>query len=333
MDTIYRLSDLLDHPLSRTCKFGVTAKDFSSALLEVNKNAKPVVPDTQAIRFYALNQIAGVLRKKFTKNEALPDWAVEAVSAYITELESQHARMVSYTFLVISREWRHLKNLATVSAVASQPYTPELKSLHPYIQDSTDESTLDSWLLKVPDMSLIDYCRCITHSFNTGSFKGGYGGKPWGNISSTLLKYVQGITSGEVFIDTAYTLAHNNGPMFNKGMQYQGYTSEFGTVLDVQRSGQMCEAIVGQELSGVSKLTDIISILKDGKDVLEVGSYVDWFKVEALGSLKSYPHKKELQAAKYGDPSNPLGTLKAGAGFEWYPNKFVSIVKREEETA
>jgi hypothetical protein len=319
------------HPLRRAAAFGISAKQLATKLLSFNKTLDQAHPDTQALRFYSLNQIIALMGAKFTPNEVLPAWGEKAVELYCKELDSQHSRMFWYTFLVVSREWRHLKNLSTVSNVKSQPYTPELKKLHPVISDSNSEEHLNKWLSKVPAMSLSDYCKAITHSFNVGSWSGGYGGKAWGCISQTLLNYIDGKISGEVFIDTAYTLAHNNGPMFNKGMLYSGYSSEFKAILDVQRSGQVCEAIWSGEFCQSSATDDIRSILLDCRSELGIGEYVDWYKVESLGSLQQYPHKKDKQDKLYGKKETLVAgkPVKVKTVFEWYPGKTVEVFERE----
>lgn len=332
MENLKTLRSITNHPLRAIGAFNPSAKDFAEKLIETNKNGSTVNPDHEALRFYSLNQAVGLLAGKYTPNQALPEWAQGLVALYSKEMLEQHQRLVWYTFLVVSREWRHLKNLGTVSSGPQKSllYPPELKALHSHIQDSQAESTLNSWLKQVPEMSLAKYCEALTHSFNTGSWGGGYGGKPWGNIAKTLWDYVGGKTSAEMFIDTAYTLAHNNGPMFNKGMLYGMYSSEFKIILDVQRSGQVCEGLLEGEYSGGTQ--DIKPLLEQGKSDLGLGDYVDWHKVEALGSLQQYPHKKAKQDKKYG--AKPKMVLKDGkpikviGTYEWFPDKEVDIYER-----
>jgi len=219
-----------------------------------------------------------------------------------------------------------------VSGVKSQPYTPELKALCPTISDSSSEDSLNAWLKKVPDISLKDYCQCLTHSFNTGSFGGGYGGKPWGMIAHTLLNYVNGTISGEVFIDTAYTLAHNNGPMFNKGMMYDKYSSEFMVILDVQRSGQVCEALINKEFANSACTSDIYALALAGKDTLGLGPYVDWHKVVPVITSTSYMKQKAKQDAMHPKPTAPVlvngKAVKTKSVLEWYPGETVAIYER-----
>jgi len=111
------------------------------------------------------------------------------------------------------------------------------------------------------------------------------------------------VITQEMMIDTAYTLAHNNGPMFNKGMLYDHYGNDFKKILDVQRSGQIPEFILE---GGAKFLTPLqSSVFNDALTALkgEFGNYVDWYQVEKLGSLIKYPVEKTVQDKKYGNPA------------------------------
>lgn len=332
------LLSVTSHPLRKTGKFEMTAATLAKRLIGTNKQ-DPVSPDSEAIAFYALNQIIGLMAGKFTANEKLPAWGERAVDLYCKELISQHRRLFIYTFLVASREWRHLKNLDLTSSkvTTSHLYPAGMKALHPHIKDSHDEATLNSWLKMVPEVHIEKYCAALTHSFNTGSWGGGYGGKPWGMISQTLQRYVGGEISAEVFIDTAYTLAHNNGPMFNKGMLYEMYTGAFKKVLDIQRSGQVCEGLIEGECPCNTKtVIDIKAIIADAKSTLGIGEYVDWYKVEDLGGALvqsgTYAAKKAKQDQKYGTKPKPSlingKPVTITGKFEWYPHQQVDIYTR-----
>lgn len=323
------LRAVIRHPLRKAQPFSVLASALAVRLKEEDKGSDPASPDTQALRFYGLNQLVGLLSQKYTENQPLPSWGQKAVAMYCEELVSQHRRMFWYTFLVTSREWRHLKNLATVASKCPGLYPADMQALNKLIKDDNSDSTLDSWLTKVPNIGLDKYCETLVHSFNNGSWSSGYGGKPWGKIAQTLHRYVTGETSAEVFIDTAYTLAHNNGPMFNKGMMYQHYSDSFKVILDIQRSGQVCEALIEGRYSTA---LDVTVLARNAKDEFGLLDYVDWYKVEALGALGHYGALKAQQDKVHG--KKPEVTLvngkpvKVTGQFEWFPNKSVPIFER-----
>jgi hypothetical protein len=139
----------------------------------------------------------------------------------------------------------------------------------------------------------------LVEVFHTGKFSGGFGGEAWGAIADVLNDYVHGKLTAEMMLDTAFTLCHNNGPIFNKGMLYDGYTSDIYTILDVQRSGQVPQLVYSCDVIQVN--TEAVQeVWKTcygalGDKLLENTHYVDWFKVEALGALHSYTAKKKLQ--------------------------------------
>lgn len=328
------LANLLVCPLRASRKIPVHADMLAAKLLSRNLSDTSACPDVEALSFYSLNQAVAVIQGAFTPNEVLPDWAEEIVDEYLKVLYAQYHRLLHYTFLVVTREWRHLKNLTTVSGnMGLQPLYADMLAFHPTISDTTYESSLQSWLKVVPSKSLDDYLAVLVHSFDKGSWSGGYGGKPWGQIARTLHRHIRGETSAEVFIDTAYTLAHNNGPMFNKGMLYSNYTSKFYKILDVQRSGQICEGLLSNELYGGSTLRGMIEALAKALPSA-LGTYIDWYKVEALGSLHKYPSEKNKQVAMHGDPKANIpqmldGQLVKPTGtFQWYPGQTVQIFKR-----
>lgn len=330
------LAQLQANSIRKPLPIALPSKVLASKLLTVNLSDASTSPDREAVEFYALNQAVAVIQGMFTQNEKLPEWASAVVSLYDSTLRSQYRRMLHYTFLVISREWRHLKNLKTVGAmsVEAKKWYPALLDLHPHIADSTSTNSLTQWLKLVPELHLDKYSWILMHSFDNGNWGGGYGGKPWGEIARTFHRHVIGETSGEVFVDTAYTLAHNNGPMFNKGMLYSMYSSDFIKVLDIQRSGQVAEAALSGVVASYCGGPVLKALTDMQAEVSCFGKYVDWFKVESLGAVKTYTKEKAQQIKVHGDPTVNKPVLVEGQAvkvkgtFEWFPGKTVQIVER-----
>jgi hypothetical protein len=339
VDSFETLAPVLSSPLRKAERLVFSTRHLADKLFATNKSHDARIPDAEAVRFYALNQLMGVVQERFSPNEKLPEWAKQVAQAYHKELVAQHQRMVWYTFIVITREFRHLNSAAT--HLSKSDYPAELKGFHGKISDSTVESSLNKWLAEMPTMPLADYCAALTKQFDTGSYSGGYGGKPWGNIARTLYRYVAGETSAETFIDTAYTLAHNNGPMFNKGMMYGMYTSSFKPILDIQRSGQICEGIVEGRIKqmiavpGMPELEAMINTVR--KETGKISDHIDWYKVAMWAPDKaSNPHKydaeKAAQDKKYGKPQTKVivdgKVVKIKAEFEVFPGQKVEIYER-----
>lgn len=343
------LAWLYENTLVRAQRFQLPAKVAGAYLATINKQwgGNGEHPDLNAIRFYALHQLVAGLRTQYTPNQQLPEWAAEILSLYVKELRSQHQTLVWYTLLIIMRELRHLKSSSQFYGATPDRFSAEWITWSKNLADTTEEGSLNIMLSTLPDQDLGGLCENIAWSFDHGSFSGGYGGKPWGAIARTLARYLQGETSAEAFIDTAYTLAHNNGPMFNKGMIYLGYTGYFLMVLDLQRSGQICEALIDNTLESRYtgsfhhlKKKSFESLLKTVADAkqqgIEFGQYVDWFKVESLGSVQKYTKEKLEQKKKYGVQEKILidGQPATVSGeFKIAPNQTVNIYKRMKVAA
>lgn len=346
VESFETLAPVLASPLRKAAPLNFTTKQLAELLRSVHKGADPRIPDAEAVRFYALNQLMSVVQSKFTPNEKLPEWASKVVEAYYKELADQHKRLVWYTFIVITREFRHLHNAATLLSKADYP--AELKAFHGKVSDSTSESNLNAWLAAMPVLPMDVYCEAITKQFKSpGAYSGGYGGVPWSEIAQALWRYVKGETSAETFVDTAYTLAHNNGPMFNKGMMYGMYTGSFKVLLDVQRAGHICEGIIEGRVKqmiavpGMPELEDLIRTVK--REVGGIGDHIDWYRVQEFAPDKaSYPNKyaaeKAAQDKKYGKPkAKPVivdgKVVKIKAEFEVFPGQKVEIYERMKEAA
>ena len=148
----------------------------------------------------------------------------------------------------------------------------------------------------------------LKYSFENVGYNHAYGGKPWAAIADTILQFLEGNTSFEVVVDTGYTLAHNTGNIFNKSIHYGHASHSLLKILDIQRSGQIPEMVV-DKLNGNPHLPQLpmsINTLRDALNLIreefpnEVGNYVDWYKVEALGGLGKYPVEKEHQDEEHG---------------------------------
>ena len=339
--------------LSRIYSSGLTipsrvilpASQLAKVLLGVEKNEENR-PDWAAVKFYSLNQMVSLLRQKFTLSEQLPEYGQTVVREYELELIRQHRLMVWYMFLIITREFRHTKSI--LSVIDKLGMDPSMKLLMPKVLDDNSNSTLNSWLPLVPDVDLSQYCQWLVKGFDSAVYAKGYGGPPWGRIAETLYRYVSGQTSAEIMIDTAYTLAHNNGPMFNKQMFFAGYSSYFIRLLDIQRSGQMCEGLVSGALQkwvtpddhqDMKTLVALASTIKS--ELGGIGEYIDWFKVEKAGAISDCTGMKDAQVKHHGAPDQPPKKpavidgyeTKITGEFQVYPGQVVKTYKRLKAVA
>lgn len=332
-NTVVTLGRLESLPHLRAINLG----DVSTPTFAINCNSykgktSQVHPDREALSFYTLNHLVAILKTKFTKNEPLPLWAGEIVKLYEAQLVQQGLRLTHYMMLIVTRESRHTKVKTDFCAEMIKEFGSPCMDFFECIQNKSSSSAADWFLSAPPNTSLGNYLAFIVSMFNRGSFNGGYGGKPWGLIARTLEHYVVGKTSLEIMIDTAYTLAHNNGPMFNKGMLYEMYTPNLLKILDVQRSGQCPELCLSGEVSHLVTSEIKAAVLKVKEEYpTSFGDFVDWFKVESLGSLKKYPSEKSAQTAKHGEQKQltPNGDEYVGK-YTILPGKSALIYKRKQ---
>lgn len=269
----------------------------------LNPDQSEISPDQAAVTFYTLNHLASLVQREFHPLEPLPEWAALVMEAYAKCLVEQGQRMFSYLLLITTRESRHLDTSTLGYAWWSHftgTYGHEAKSWNQAISGGNSIEVAKKLCNTPPNMALGKYVGSLSHLFHQGSFGSSFGGGPWGKIADCLLQCVEGKTSLEVMVDGAYSLAHNNGPIFNKGMLYDGYGNEFLKILDVQRSGQMPELVRTVAVSGnyiTQPVADLVQLVQ-AKLPNAFGAVVDWFKVEGLGSVAKYPDEKSAQVAK-----------------------------------
>ena len=70
------------------------------------------------------------------------------------------------------------------------------------------------------DIKIVDYLEAIMSIYEVNNFDSSYGGKAWVNITEHLLKFCYGEINTEVFIDQTFSLEHNTGQIFNKGVVF-----------------------------------------------------------------------------------------------------------------
>lgn len=308
-------------------------------------------PERDALMFYLLNHAVTLVRKRVHPYEPLGDY-LPLVKTFHTELSMRASRMFYYLLMIVTRESRHEKKGAKMADVYSK-YPPAMKEFHYACLGLGESAAVDLLRNSPPAVSLGVYTSFMADQFNKGAFGSSqFGGKAWGTIAKLLNDYVEGSLSAELMLDDAFALAHNNGPIFNKGMLYDHYTSDIYKILDVQRSGQIPQLVCEETLSSGKRITGYHATVGSAYQACEAllgeemqGS-VDWYKVEALGGkgVKKYPNEKKAQDAKngivaekpktvfVGSASSLIGALPAYANkdnfIEIYPNQYLEKTTR-----
>lgn len=260
--------------------------------------------EEEAILFYLLNDAFGRLCSQFDKKEDLPKEADALARLYLKKASESSARLFYYLLAIITRESRHAPSHCIGKLDPQYGVIDFVKTLKAKASSGTAAKILkESCSDTLNGVSLGSYAAGIVNVFKKWGHPNNFGGEPWADIAEVFRKVVFGEISLELMNDLSWALAHNNGPIFNKGMLYDHYTQEIKRILDVQRSGQILEYVANKEL--LVPTVDIAHALDAVQSCLTTppNTYVDWYKVEALGALQKYPTEKEKQYLTYGYPA------------------------------
>lgn len=261
-------------------------------------------PDQDMMMFYLQNHAVSLVRKRVSPLESLGDYEW-IVRDYLSHTAMRVERLWYYMLLIVSREARHVKKTSSFTDAFKNSADP---AVYEYVKSipSGSESAAERFRKKPPNVSIGRYLSDLSTLFHTCNWAGGYGGEAWGLIVDCALAYSKGEYSAEMFIDTAYTLCHNNGPIFNKGMLYDHYSNNFQKLLDVQRGGQMPQYFSETPVP----FTAPNSVNRDwylkAEKTLgdEFAGHVDWYLVDKWGVKSgSYESLKSNQTKKYGTPA------------------------------
>ncbi len=295
---------------------------FSAATVKYRESCGEAAPNKQAITFYALFHCASLIRKQFTVHESLPDWARSVMQQYTTEAMAQGQRMLHYVLSITTREMRHLKVNSLQSSFWGEmeaKFGPVAVAFIKNLASDGDEFVaVGKYMDTPPDTTIGQYMGALAYAFHkagkngSNGWHGSFGGDPWGDVTDAALAFLTGTTSLELFVDTGFTLAHNGGPIFNKGMMYSMYNlTPFMAILDVQRSGQIPELILDPENYHVDKPSEIISMITTVQAACPKAfkGYVDWTVVNAampVGKKSTYALFESKQLQKHPKKVEPV---------------------------
>ncbi len=95
----------------------------------------------------------------------------------------------------------------------------------------------------------LDALRQVELVYKQGQWSGGYGGVKWGKGAETLRMFLEGALTPTIFVDTVWSLQHNNGFILNKVWNVHG----LDTILNYKFAGQI-ESVVPYASEEVQKL-------------------------------------------------------------------------------
>lgn len=314
MDRMFDTANLYDFGTNQTTK----------SSLGLNYEPYCGDPERDAVVFYMMNHVVSIARQGMHPYESFGD-RLPLIEEYHRQLGFRASRMFFYMLLICTRESRHEKKSKDESMWVgfSEKYGSEIMKLHASIKGKGSDAAADRFRNNPPNCQLGKYTEFLAEVFYKGSYSHGFGGKAWGKVADVLNEYVHGKITAEMMLDTSFTLCHNNGPIFNKGMLFGGYSHEIYRILDVQRSGQIPQFVANKETKWakdpvVKELFDMSVSIMGPKGLT---GHVDWYMVENLGAMKKYPEEKQKQAQLYGVPGNVIQkdavTEPDDSGFKW----------------
>lgn len=191
----------------------------------------------EALQFYLLNHCVSVLMQRRSDDDVLSAPELKLMREYHRYLGLVSNRVFNYLFLICMRECRHLQQHPESQwrmIFGEKLYNWMAKR----IQGRKQDTAAMAYKHARADFTVGQVTRMLAAQYFWGRYDNSFGGPKWGEVALTLSKFVHGEISAEIMVDTAWTLAHNTGPIFNKGMIY--HPQENGLLMDVlntQRSG------------------------------------------------------------------------------------------------
>lgn len=240
----------------------------------------PVAPETAALEFYLLNHAVGLVRQQKGLDEPLGELG-PVVTTYYSGGTDLAVRMFVYLLLICNGEARHATHHPPdFWPMMRQAFSIKVATYHEGLQEldkASREPARNHLLEHPPPVSVGLFIESLRWVFKRAKWSGSFGGKKWAAVADLLRRYVGGEVSPEQMIDTAFTLAHNTGPVFDKGMGlFDHYKSMLLEILDVQAAGQIPQMIWSEDNKYISAVRWMHSLCVErlGKEQL-IGP-VDW---------------------------------------------------------
>lgn len=224
-----------------------------------------VNPLNEAVNFYTLNHLVAILQQKFSRYEKLPAFGVKIVDEYAGVVSNQVLRFAIYLMMICMRESRHDQSQESKhvqglhTEFGDEAFDFIRNKIGAVVTGGINPPTAIQYFRghKFKDCTLGQFFGCVLRVFERGNFGSSFGGYRWVTCGKPLHDWITGRISGEALVDVGYTLAHNGGPIFNKGMTYENAPGSFRQVLDVQRAGYMPELVMTGEAEGENFSLDL----------------------------------------------------------------------------
>ena len=271
---------------------------------EAKAGGNPYAQD-DAVRFYLSSHLLADISQTFPASRPLNDEQYALIKQLLGYVTETSARFYFYALKIVLREYRHCKNRQHMLEVFEK-YCQKSAAYLDYVMDSSSDVLFENMEQCQIDAPFGNVLRCVEYGFYHAKWSAGYGGPKWGVIARVLRRFIEGQYSPEIMLDIGWALAHNGGPIFNKGYFYAGFSG--GTllkVLDLQRAGEIPAGVRAGEIPIPCALL-IPGVEKHFG--LQYPERVDWWKVDKLGAKNSWStqlHKQMQWEKMKGLPPSP----------------------------
>lgn len=223
---------------------GLKYGDIVPVLTNMDKLTKRPSPEVVGSCFYYLNQILRRIEADIGLDTDLGDYT-PMVDRYYREIHAQTKRMFLYLIFITFRECRHGNNKPDVTSAP-------INSLQAYaIKEAASASSETTVALgglhpSTPVLETLELIKMYYTQQN--AFSNNYGGEPWAMVTNTLIQFVAGEISAEIFYDACFSLEHNTGTIFNKPALYlSAGKNDLKKLLNMQADGDIVEQIGEQK--------------------------------------------------------------------------------------
>lgn len=280
--------------------------------------------DCDAVAFYLLNHATAEIRRRKKMDEPLASFG-PVVEEYFDAASFIAVRMFYYLLLICTREARHHNALCPgVEGPGTNAGYGAAREFLDSIRHEHEDAAVSRLREHPPACTVGEYADALCALYFKGKWGGSFGGKAWGGVAAALRDFVRGIISPETMVDLSFSLCHNTGPIFNKGMIYEQQSSEFIKILDVQRAGQIPQLVDSQGVAAASNAA-IKKMYGVAADLLGdcMAGEVDWVGVMSHGAVGSYYDEIKVLAPADAPPGAQVAMGLVGPG---------AIVKKKERS-
>ncbi len=196
-----------------------------------------------AQQFYLLNHAVSEIRARRDPDEYLAQPEIKVLDRYYEVGTDLAHRLFTYMLFICIRESRHVEKATAAPhwQYVRETWSQEVWKFWGTILRCHQSEWLPKAMSAVPEHATLgDITGLLRWVFaDIAPIASSYGGAGWRPVSQVLDQFVQGEITTEILVDTAWSLEHNGGSIFNKGYGFRPGGSDLRRTLDAQAKGIM----------------------------------------------------------------------------------------------